>query len=47
VEYKTDLLNLRTACKLKLSHLTGEGVDQAVIAERQKKKNTAQKPITW
>jgi hypothetical protein len=45
VDYKTDLLNLRTACKLKLPHLTEGGVDQAAAAERQKKKkNTTQLP---
>jgi hypothetical protein len=45
VDYKTDLLNLRTACKLKLPHLTEGGVDQASAAERQKKtKNTTQLP---
>jgi hypothetical protein len=38
VDYRADLLNLRTACKLKLPHLTGAGADQAAAAERQKNK---------
>jgi hypothetical protein len=38
VDYRTDLLNLRTACKLKLPHLTGGVVEQAAAAERQKNK---------
>jgi hypothetical protein len=33
VDYRADLLNLRAAFKLKLSHLTGEGADQAAAAE--------------
>jgi hypothetical protein len=36
VDYRADLLNLRTACKLKLPHLTGAEVNQAAAAERQK-----------
>jgi hypothetical protein len=38
VDYRTDLLNQRTACKLKLPHFIGGGADQAAAAERQKKK---------
>jgi hypothetical protein len=38
VDYRADLLNLRTACKLKLPHITEWGADQAAAAERQKKK---------
>jgi hypothetical protein len=33
VGYRTDLLNLRAAFKLKLPHLTGPGADQAAAAE--------------
>jgi hypothetical protein len=46
VDYKTDLLNLRTACKLKLQHLTEGGADQAAVTERWKKKTlpTSQPP---
>jgi hypothetical protein len=38
VDYRNDLLNLRTACKLKLPHLTEGGADQAATTERQKQK---------
>jgi hypothetical protein len=38
VDHRADLLNLRTACKLKLPYLTEAGADQAVVTERQKKK---------
>jgi hypothetical protein len=38
VNYRIDLLNLRTACKLKLPHFTEGGADQAGATERQKKK---------
>jgi hypothetical protein len=38
VDYRDDLLNLRTACKLKLPHLSEGGADQAAAVERQKKK---------
>jgi hypothetical protein len=38
VDYRTDLLNLRTAGKLKLPHLTEEGADQVATAERQEEK---------
>jgi hypothetical protein len=38
VDYRADLLNLRTACKLKLPHLTVGGADQAAAAKRQKNK---------
>jgi hypothetical protein len=38
VNYRIDLLNLRTACKLKQPHLIGGGTAQAAAAERQKKK---------
>jgi hypothetical protein len=38
VDYRADLLNLRTACKLKLPHLTEGEADQAAATERQKKK---------
>jgi hypothetical protein len=46
VDYRDDLLNLRTACKLKLPYLTGGGSDQVAAAERQKNKTllTAQSP---
>jgi hypothetical protein len=40
VDYRADLLNLRTALKLKLPHLTEGGADNAAAAERQKKKKT-------
>jgi hypothetical protein len=33
VDYIADLLNLRTAFKLELPHLTGGGADQAAAAE--------------
>jgi hypothetical protein len=42
VDYRADLLNLSTACKLKLPHLTEGGADQAAAAERQKKKHYPQ-----
>jgi hypothetical protein len=38
VDYRADLLNLRTTYKLKLPHLTEGGADQAAATERQKKK---------
>jgi hypothetical protein len=38
VDYRDELLNLRTACKLKLPHLTERGADQATATERQKEK---------
>jgi hypothetical protein len=38
VDYRADLLNLRTACKLKLLYLTEGGADQEAATERQKKK---------
>jgi hypothetical protein len=37
VDYRDDLLNLRTAYKLKLLHLTRGKDDQATAAARQKK----------
>jgi hypothetical protein len=37
VDYRDDLLNLRTAHKLKMTHLIGGGVDQAAASERRKK----------
>jgi hypothetical protein len=43
VDYRADLLNLRTAYKLKLPNLTEGGDDQAAAAERQRK-NTTQPP---
>jgi hypothetical protein len=47
VDYRDNPLNLRTACKLKLPHLTERGTDQAVVAERQKNKTllTSQSPV--
>jgi hypothetical protein len=42
VNYRADLLNLRTAYKLNLPHLIGGGADQAAAAERQKKKHYSQ-----
>jgi hypothetical protein len=33
VDYSDDLLNLKTACKLKLPHLTDGGADQAAATE--------------
>jgi hypothetical protein len=39
VDYRADL-NLRTAFRLKLPHLTGGGANQAAATERQKKKRT-------
>jgi hypothetical protein len=42
VGYKVDFLNLRTACKLKLPHLTEGRVDQADATERQEKKHYPQ-----
>jgi hypothetical protein len=48
VDYRDDLLNLRTACKLKLPHLSEGGADQAAAVERQKKKkNTTHRPTTY
>jgi hypothetical protein len=46
VNYRADLLNLKTACKLKLPHLIGGGTNQASAAERQKNKTllTRQSP---
>jgi hypothetical protein len=38
VDYRDDLLNLKTARKFKLPHLTGEEADKAAAAERQKNK---------
>jgi hypothetical protein len=38
VDYRADLLSLRTAWKHKLPHLTEGEADQAAAAERQKKK---------
>jgi hypothetical protein len=38
VDYRADLMNLRTARKLKLPHLTEGGADQEAATERQKKK---------
>jgi hypothetical protein len=38
VDYRADLLNLKTALKHKLPHLTEGGADQAAATERQKKK---------
>jgi hypothetical protein len=38
VDYRADLLNLSTACKPELPHLT------EAATERQKKKNTTQPP---
>jgi hypothetical protein len=43
VNYRADLLNLRTACKLKLPHLTRGGADQAAASERQKRKKKKKK----
>jgi hypothetical protein len=40
VDCRAVLLNLRTACKLKLPHLTEGEADQAAAPERQKKKET-------
>jgi hypothetical protein len=37
VDYRADFLNMSTAYKLKLPHLSEGGVDQAAGAERQKK----------
>jgi hypothetical protein len=38
VDYRDDLLNLRTACKLKLPQLTQGGAEQAAASEGQNKK---------
>jgi hypothetical protein len=38
VDYRADFLNLRTACKLKLPHLTEGGADQAAAAERRRRR---------
>jgi hypothetical protein len=38
VDYRADLLNLRTACKLKMPHHTEGGADQAAGTEKQKNK---------
>jgi hypothetical protein len=46
MDYRTDLLNLRTACKQKLPQFTEGGADQAAVAERQEK-NTTNKPNNW
>jgi hypothetical protein len=40
VDYRADLLNLRTASKLKLPQLTGGGTDQAAATKRRKKHYT-------
>jgi hypothetical protein len=37
VDYRDDLLSLRTTCKLKLLHLTERGANQEAATERQKK----------
>jgi hypothetical protein len=48
VDCRTDVLNLRTVCRLKLPHLMGEGADQAATAERQnKKKHYPHRPTMW
>jgi hypothetical protein len=39
VDCRADLLNLRTACRLKLPYLTGGRADQAAATEKQKEKN--------
>jgi hypothetical protein len=47
MDYRDDLLNLRRAGKLKLSHLTEGGDDQEAAGERKKKKQrlpTSQPP---
>jgi hypothetical protein len=46
VDYRDNFLNLRTAYKLTLPHLTGGGTDQVATAERQKNKTllTSQSP---
>jgi hypothetical protein len=44
VEYRADLLNLRTACKLKLPHPTEGGADKEAANERQKKNITHKQP---
>jgi hypothetical protein len=46
VDYRDNLLNLRTANKFKQPHLTEGGVDQAAATERLKKKtiSTSQPP---
>jgi hypothetical protein len=46
VGYRDDLLNLRTACKLKLLYLTEGGAEQAAAAARQKKKKNQNKTLT-
>jgi hypothetical protein len=38
VNYRADLLNLRTAFRLKLPYLTRGVADKAAVAERQKNK---------
>jgi hypothetical protein len=38
VDYRANLLNVRTTLKLKLPHLTGGEADQEAAAERQKNK---------
>jgi hypothetical protein len=44
VNYRDDLWNLKTTCKLKLPYLTEGVAAQAAAPERQKKKNTTQPP---
>jgi hypothetical protein len=45
VDYRADLLKLRTTCKLKLPQPTEGGADKEAAAESQKKKkNTTQPP---
>jgi hypothetical protein len=46
-DHRADFWNLRTTCKLKLTHLTKGGADQAAVVDRQKKKKmlpTSQQP---
>jgi hypothetical protein len=51
VDYRANLLNLKTAYKVKLPHLTEGEADQAAASERQKKKKKKKKhypqAITW
>jgi hypothetical protein len=45
VDYRDDLLNLRTACKLKLPHLTGEELTkQLQFGQKNKTLLTSQLP---
>jgi hypothetical protein len=47
VDYRDDLLNLRTAIKLKLPHLTEGGAAQAAAARKTEENKKQNCPTTW